>query len=186
MTKGQQKSVSRHCETRASCIISADQVISPMTLAWTLTLTQTSSVSLSSSTSSHRTPSCWAMYSDVTFRPPGRHTERKAKRSDVFMALSPCVRWWNWIETTENNNKGYNTWWKKILNRHKQQISSSRQSVTWKCDSTLRVKVSNLLYPTSAGLVGRRPQVAATLLTKASTGKVLWNPANQLTNHVRD
>lgn len=48
-------------------------VHSPMTRAWTLTLTHTSSlVSLSSSTSSHRTPSWWAMYSHVIFRPPGK------------------------------------------------------------------------------------------------------------------
>ncbi len=64
---------------------------SPMTLAWTLTLTQTSSlVSLSSRTSSHRTPSCWAMYSHVTFRPPGKHTgeeKNRKKNRDLISSL---------------------------------------------------------------------------------------------------
>ena len=58
-----------------------DKVASPMTLAWTLTRTQTSSlVSLSSSTSSHSTPSCWAMYSHVTFSPPEKHKQQKKKK----------------------------------------------------------------------------------------------------------
>lgn len=83
------------------------KVTSPMTLAWTLTLTQTSSlVSLSSSTSSHSTPSCWAMYSHVTFSPPEKHKQKKKKKKKIrfllycrfVLCLPPCeATLWTWI-----------------------------------------------------------------------------------------
>lgn len=83
-----------------------------MTLAWTFTRTQTSSlVSLSSSTSSQRTPSCWAKYSHVTFRPPG-NTHRPGAASSHNSLLSPFAhggdknsRRMNHLEVTTTVNK---------------------------------------------------------------------------------
>lgn len=109
------------------------KVTSPMTLAWTLTLTQTSSlVSLSSSTSSHSTPSCWAMYSHVTFSPPEKHKQQKKKKKEdkissllQIISLSPPV--WGDVMNMDQTvasavkRRKKKTWWESLY--HSREMS---------------------------------------------------------------